>query len=88
MSFATMLSLIIGKRITLKERLVMQEAMNSNSLQGIVKLAKYILIFTFSIEGLGALLLSTQFIPEFGLGKGIFTVYFILFQPFVMRDLT
>lgn len=72
MSFATMLSLIIGKRITLKERLVMQEAMNSNSLQGIVKLAKYILIFTFSIEGLGALLLSTQFIPEFGLGKGIF----------------
>ncbi|WP_461613180.1 TrkH family potassium uptake protein [Clostridium sp. Marseille-QA1073] len=72
MSFATMLSLIIGKRITLKERLVMQEAMNSTSLQGIVKLAKYILIFTFSIEGLGALLLSTQFIPEFGLSKGIF----------------
>lgn len=72
MSFATMLSLIIGKRITLKERLVMQEAMNSTSLQGIVKLAKYILIFTFSIEGLGALLLSTQFIPEFGFSKGIF----------------
>ncbi|MGL4731826.1 MAG: TrkH family potassium uptake protein [Clostridium sp.] len=72
MAFATMLSLLIGKKITLKQRLIMQESMNSTSLQGIVKLAKYILIFTFAVEGLGALLLSTQFIPEFGPGKGIY----------------
>ncbi|WP_138205168.1 TrkH family potassium uptake protein [Haloimpatiens lingqiaonensis] len=77
MSFATMIALILGKRITLKERLVMQEAMNSFSLQGIVKLARYVLFFTFFIQSMGALLLSTQFIPEYGLGKGI---YFSIFH--------
>lgn len=72
MSFATLLSLILGKKITLRERLIMQESMNTFNLQGLVKLAKYVLIFTFSVELMGGLLLSTQFIPEFGLAKGIY----------------
>lgn len=72
MSVATLVFLILGRRITLKERLVMQEAMNVNSLQGLVKMAKYVLMFTFSVEGIGAVLFSTQFIPEFGIVKGIY----------------
>ena len=77
MSFATLFALILGKKITLRERLVMQEAMNTFNLQGLVKLAKYILIFTFSVELIGALLLATQFIPELGFLKG---VYFSIFH--------
>ncbi|GAA0181905.1 TrkH family potassium uptake protein [Clostridium sediminicola] len=77
MSFATLFALLLGKKITLKERLIMQEAMNSFSLQGLVKLAKYILIFTFSVEGVGALFLSTKFIPNYGVIKGI---YFSIFH--------
>ncbi|GFZ30532.1 potassium uptake protein, TrkH family [Clostridium zeae] len=72
MSFATLIAILIGKKITLKERLVMQEAMNTFGIQGLVKMVRYILIFTFSVEGLGALLYSTQFIPEFGWLKGIY----------------
>lgn len=72
MSFAALFSLILGKRITLRERLIIRESFNSNSLQGIVKLVRYILIFTFSIEAIGAVLLSFQFIPQFGLAKGIY----------------
>ncbi|MEG1254743.1 TrkH family potassium uptake protein [Clostridium sp.] len=72
MSFATLLSIIIGKKITLKERLIIRESLNSTSLQGIVKLARYIIMLTFSIEIIGALLLSIQFIPEFGIKKGIY----------------
>jgi len=72
MSFATLIFLLFGKKITLKERLVMQEAMNYFSLSGLVKMARYILVFTFLVEGIGALLLSTQFIPEFGILKGIY----------------
>jgi len=72
MSVATLVFFFLGKRITLKERLVMQEAMNVNSLQGVVKMVKYILIFTFSVEGVGAVLFATQFIPEFGVAKGIY----------------
>ncbi|NFD77149.1 Trk family potassium uptake protein [Clostridium botulinum] len=72
MSFATLLALLLGKKITLKERLVMQEALNTFNIQGLVKMAKYILLFTFSIQGGGALLLSTQFIPRYGLAKGLY----------------
>ena len=72
MSFTTLLAILIGKKITLKERLLLQESMNTFSIQGLVKLIRYILIFTFAVEGLGALLLSTQFIPLFGVSKGIY----------------
>ncbi|CDI50465.1 potassium transport protein [Clostridium tetani 12124569] len=72
MSFGTLVALILGKKITLKERLVMQEAYNFFSTQGVVKMVKYILIFTFSVQLGGALILSTQFIPELGMGKGIY----------------
>ncbi len=71
MSVATLFFLLLGKRITLRERMVMQEAMNYFSLQGLVKMAKYILTFTFSVQIGGAALLSIQFIPEFGFLKGI-----------------
>ncbi|MBD5639124.1 Trk family potassium uptake protein [Clostridium botulinum] len=72
MSFATLLALLVGKKITLKERLVMQEALNTFNIQGLVKMARYILLFTLSIQGGGALLLSTQFIPKYGLAKGLY----------------
>ena len=72
MSFSTLVALILGKKITLKERLVMQEAYNFFSTQGIVKMVKYILIFTFSVQLGGALIFSTQFIPDFGIAKGIY----------------
>lgn len=72
MSFATLVAILLGKRITLKERLLMQEAMNTFSFQGMVKLVRYVLLFTFSVQLLGALLFSTQFIPEYGFLKGIY----------------
>jgi trk system potassium uptake protein len=72
MSFSTLIALMLGKRITLKERLIMQEAMNSFNLQGLVKMVKYILVFTFSVQLAGALILSTQFIPEYGLVEGFY----------------
>lgn len=72
MSVATLVFLVLGKRITLKERLVMQEAMNVNSLQGLVKMVKYVLKFTICIQITGAVLFSTQFIPQFGIAKGVY----------------
>ena len=35
-------------------------------------MVRYVLIFTVSVQFFGALLFSTQFVPEYGLGKGIF----------------
>lgn len=71
MTMATMFSLLIGKKINLRERLLIQESLNQKDLSGLVKLTRYIIMMTFTIEAIGALLLSIVFIPEFGLLKGI-----------------
>ena len=72
MSFTTLIAIILGKKITLRERLILQDAMNTFNIQGLVKMVKYVLVFTVSVQFFGALLFSTQFVPEYGLGKGIF----------------
>lgn len=71
MTMATLVALILGKRITLKTRLIMQEALNHSTLSGLVKLTKYIIISTATIEGIGAILLSLKFIPKYGVATGI-----------------
>lgn len=71
MSMATLFFVILGKKISLKERLIMQEALNQNSLAGLVRFTLYILVGTFVIEAFGALFLSFRFVPEYGLWKGI-----------------
>lgn len=72
MSFTTLIAIILGKKITLRERLILQDAMNTFNIQGLVKMVKYVLVFTVSVQFFGALLFSTQFVPEYGLGRGIF----------------
>ena len=72
MSFTTFVAILLGKKITLRDRLMVQEALNTFSIQGLVRMVKYVLGFTFAVQSFRALLLSTQFIPEFGLKKGFF----------------
>lgn len=60
-----------GGRIGLMQRFTMQEAISAPHVGGIVKLVKFILGGVFLIEGLGAILFALVFIPEFGLGRGL-----------------
>lgn len=63
----TMLFLVaLGKRIGLKQRLLIQDAYNLDTIQGMVILIKKILKGTLLVEGVGALLYMTVFVPEFG----------------------
>ncbi len=77
MTMATMVFLLLGKRITLRERLVIQEALNEFKLQGVVRLTRNIIGITFLIEGIGALILALRFVPMYGWGKGL---YFSVFH--------
>ena len=72
MSFTTLIAILLGKKITLRERLILQDAMNTFNIQGLVRMVKYVLMFTVSVQFFGALLFSTQFIPQYGLSKGMF----------------
>ncbi len=77
MTMATMVFLLLGKRITLRERLVIQEALNEFKLQGVVRLTKSIIGITFLIEGIGASILALRFVPMYGWAKGL---YFSIFH--------
>lgn len=71
MTSATIIAFITGKRIGLKERLVMQEQFNQDSFAGIVKLTKFVILFTITVEAIGALMLSMKFVPIYGPLKGV-----------------
>lgn len=70
MTIATSLFMILGRKIGLKDRMIIQEALNQYSIAGMVRLTRNIIFGTFMIEGVGALLLSIKFVPEYGM-KGI-----------------
>lgn len=57
MIMSTMFAFLMGKKISLRQRLIMQESLNQFSIGGLVRLAKYILIFTAVIEIAGAAIL-------------------------------
>lgn len=76
MTMATMFALVVGKKISLKSRLVMQEALSHQNISGVVRVTINVLIMTFTLESIGAVLLATRFVPDFGLGHGIFLSIF------------
>jgi len=54
------------KKMGLGDRILLQDAFNLNSMSGIVRFIKKVLIGTFIVEGVGALLYMIVFVPEYG----------------------
>lgn len=71
MTILCLVFLVSNRHIGLRNRMLIAQSMGTESLEGIVKLVKHVLIITFSVETLGAALLSVRFIPELGLLRGI-----------------
>lgn len=69
-TFTTLLLLAVGKRLTLTDRLLIQNAYNLDTLSGLVRLTFQIVKVTFIIELIGAVAYGFVFIPEYG-AKGI-----------------
>lgn len=66
------LSIVLRRKIGLKERGLMQESVNTLQIGGVVRLAKKIIVGTAVFEGAGALILALRFIPEYGPGRGVY----------------
>lgn len=63
------------RRFGLKDRILVQDAFNLDSMYGIIRFLKNVIRGTFIVEGAGALLYMTVFVPEYGL-KGIWISVF------------
>lgn len=71
MTIASVASFLLGRRITLRERMVMSAGLNLTDNAGIVRLTRRVLLGTFVFEGMGALILFCRFAPQFGVWRGI-----------------
>ncbi|MBE7013240.1 MAG: potassium transporter KtrB [Ruminococcaceae bacterium] len=80
-TIASGIMVMLGKRIGIDNRILIQDSFNLNSMSGIIKFIKKVIIGTFIIEGIGALLYMTVFIPEFGI-KGIWISVFTSVSAF------
>ena len=74
-TIAASIMMMLGKRIGIGNRILIQDSFNLNSLSGIVKFIKKVIIGTLIIEGIGTLLYMTVFVPDFGI-KGIWISVF------------
>ncbi|MFS9134784.1 TrkH family potassium uptake protein [Streptococcus mitis] len=74
---------IQGKqKLSLRSRETIQESFSYGETRSLKAFMRSIFLTTFLVEGLGAFLLSFRFIPEFGLGRGVFASIFLAISAF------
>lgn len=71
MTFGVMVAIVLGKRIGLKQRLLIQQTTHSTSAQGLVKLSLYMVLISFAFETLGTILLAIRW-HELGWGQALY----------------
>lgn len=72
MTMATLFALALKRRISLKDRLILQEAMNQSSMEGIVRLIRRVLLYSLIIEACGAIILSIRWAFDMPIGQAIY----------------
>ena len=76
MTMVLMASMLLGRKIGLRQRGLMAESVSAERLSDSVALLRYILTGTAAIEGTGAVLLAFRFIPELGFSQGAWYALF------------
>ena len=76
MVFATMIMVMLGRKISLRGRMLIRESMNGASLADLSGVARLYLLLALGIELIGAALLSVRFVPLYGLRRGLWMAVF------------
>ena len=75
MTITSFVFMLVGRRITLSERMILKESLNELHFSGLLGMIKKILIVTFTTELVAALIFATRFVPLFG-AKGLYISLF------------
>ena len=70
------LILAAGKRVSIKGRLLVKEALNVDSFKGMVRLVKAVLLTTLCFEGVGMILSFIVFVQDYPVGRALWTSVF------------
>lgn len=71
MSATSIFFFLLRKKVGMKQRMVMAQSIGLNDIEGVVRLERKVLLTTFSLEGIGALILFLRFFPQYGLWNGL-----------------
>ena len=69
MSAASMVVFLFRRKVGLRQRLLMAQALSVDDMSAVVKLQKWVIFGSLSIETVGALVLMLRFLPEYGFGR-------------------
>lgn len=72
MTFATLLFRLMGRGFTMRDRMIMQEALNQDGLGGVVSLVFWVANSAVVVQFTGAVLFSFRLIPMYGVKRGLF----------------
>ncbi|MDD3628030.1 MAG: TrkH family potassium uptake protein [bacterium] len=76
MTFSTFFFALLGRKISIKEQLLLSDVLGKMRRTSFAELAKKILIMTFIFELVGSVILYLKWIPKYGAGKAIFPSIF------------
>jgi len=71
MSAASLVVFLLRKKVGLKQRLVMAQALSLTDMEDVVKLQKVVLFGSLGVEACGALILFLRFLPDFGFRRAL-----------------
>lgn len=66
MSAASVVVFLFRRKVGLKQRMLMAQALSLNEMEGVVRLQKYVVYGSLSIQLVGALVLFLRFLPAYG----------------------
>ncbi len=72
MTSATMITILLGKKLGLRDSLILQEAMNVQTLEGLARLLRTILLVTLVVEAIGAAGLAISFAPAMSWPRALY----------------
>jgi trk system potassium uptake protein TrkH len=82
MTLSTLLALVLGKKIGLKERILIQESFNQYGLSGLVRLIRNVVLVTLAFEFTGGILLSLRFLGQFPVDRALAFGFFHAISAF------
>ena len=71
MSAASLVIFLLRRKVGLKQRLVMAQALSLNEMEGVVNLQRWVIFGSLGIQGAGALILLLRFWPQFGFSTAL-----------------
>lgn len=69
MTFSTMFAILLGRRLSISDNIIIKSALSHNRIEGLSRLVLYIILFTFTVEIIGAALLYMRWSQVFSWGS-------------------